>query len=270
MSEAQFPWPTQGTPLTMGANGKLNVPVDPIIPFIEGDGTGPDIWRASRARARRGRGQGLRRQAQDFLVEVFAGEKSFTSSTTGCPDDTVKAFREFLVGIKGPLTTPVGGGIRSLNVALRQMLDLYVCLRPVQWFTGVPSPGEAAGEGEHGHLPREHRGHLRGHRIRGRHRGSQKILAFLKETFPKQFAKIRFPTAPCIGIKPVSKDGTDRLMRAAIEYALDNKRKSVTVVHKGNIMKYTEGAFMKWAYALAEKRFRPTPGAVEIDQGGEG
>jgi isocitrate dehydrogenase len=165
------------------------------------------------------------------------------------------ACREYLVSIKGPLTTPVGGGIRSLNVALRQMLDLYVCLRPVRWFKGVPSPVKAPGKGRHGDLPREHRGPVLRHRIRGRHRGQPQIPRILKSNFPKHYAKIRFPATSGIGIKNVSIEGTERLFRAAVEYALANKRKSVTIVHKGNILKFTEGSFRAWAYALAEREY---------------
>ena len=218
--------------------------------------------------------------------EVFAGEAAKNKFDNWLPDDTVEAFKEYLVGIKGPLTTPVGGGIRSLNVALRQMLDLYVCLRPVQYFTGVPSPVKHPEKVDMVDLPRKHRGHLRGHRIRRPARPRRKrILEFLATEFPKDFAKIRFGTARkrseymklvgrCtsarrfagevgIGIKPVSKIGTQRLVNAAIEYAIKNKRKSVTIVHKGNIMKFTEGAFRDWGYELAKNAF----GAVEIDGG---
>ena len=190
-------------------------------------------------------------------MEVYAGEKAFNQFNTWLPDETVEAFREYLVGIKGPLTTPIGGGIRSLNVALRQMLDLYVCLRPVRWFKGVPSPGEAPGEGRHGDLPREHRGHLRRHRVRGGHRRRRRSSSrSSRKRSRRTSARSASRTRSGIGIKPVSQEGTERLVRAAIEYALANKRKSVTLVHKGNIMKFTEGAFRNWGYALAETRVR--------------
>ena len=255
MSEAQFPWPTQGTPLTMGANGKLNVPVDPIIPFIEGDGTGPDIWRASVRvlDAAVAKASGGKRKIAWW--EVYAGEKAFTKFNNWLPDQTVEGFRKYLVGIKGPLTTPIGGGIRSLNVALRQMLDLYVCLRPVQWFTGVPSPVKKPGDVNMVIFRENTEDIYAGIEFEAGTPELAKMTAFLKETFPKQYAKIRFPGSVGIGIKAVSEEGTVRLMRAAIEFALEHKRKSVTVVHKGNIMKYTEGAFRSWAFALAEKEY---------------
>ena len=255
--------PPNGQKITMGPGMKLQVPDRPIIPFIEGDGTGPDIWRSSVRvlDAAVAKAYGGKRKIE--WMEVYAGQKSFDKLNTWLPDDTVNAFREFLVGIKGPLTTPIGGGMRSLNVALRQMLDLYVCLRPVRWFKGVPSPVKHPEKVDMVIFRENCEDIYAGIEFEAGTEANQKILAFLKETFPKDFAKIRFPDCSGIGIKPVSKDGSDRLIRAAIQYAIDNKLKSVTLVHKGNIMKYTEGAFMKWGYELAKREF----GAVEIDKG---
>jgi isocitrate dehydrogenase len=247
-------------------NGKLNVPDNPILPFIRGDGTGPDIWAASVRvfDAAVQKAYGGKRKVVWF--EVFAGETAKNKFDNWLPDDTVEAFKEFLVGIKGPLTTPVGGGIRSLNVALRQMLDLYVCLRPVQYFQGVPSPVKHP-EKVNMVIFRENTEDIyAGIDFEAGKEAALKTLEFLKANFPKDFKKIRFGETPevvGIGIKPVSKPGTERLIRAAIQYAIANKRKSVTIVHKGNIMKYTEGAFRDWAYALAKREF----GAVEIDKG---
>ena len=248
-------------------NGKLSVPDQPVIPFIRGDGTGPDIWAASvrvfDAAVERAYG-GKRRVA---WFEVFAGEESFKRFNTWLPDDTVEAFREYLVGIKGPLTTPVGGGIRSLNVALRQMLDLYVCLRPVQYFQGVPSPVKRP-EAVDMVIFRENTEDIyAGIDFAAGSEAALATLEFLKTRFPKEFRKIRFgdetPDQVGIGFKPVSKPGSQRLVRAALDYAIAQGRKSVTLVHKGNIMKYTSGAFRDWGYELAKQEF----GAVEIDGG---
>jgi isocitrate dehydrogenase len=247
-------------------NGKLNVPDNPILPFIRGDGTGPDIWAASVRvfDAAVQKAYGGKRKVAWF--EVFAGETAKNKFDNWLPDDTVEAFKEFLVGIKGPLTTPIGGGIRSLNVALRQMLDLYVCLRPVQYFQGVPSPVKHP-EKVNVVIFRENTEDIyAGIDFEAGKEQALKTIEFLKANFPKDFKKIRFGETPevvGIGIKPVSKTGTERLVRSAIQYAIANKRKSVTIVHKGNIMKFTEGAFRDWAYALAKKEF----GAVEIDKG---
>jgi isocitrate dehydrogenase len=247
-------------------NGKLNVPDNPILPFIRGDGTGPDIWAASVRvfDAAVQKAYGGKRKVAWF--EVFAGETAKNKFDNWLPDDTVEAFKEFLVGIKGPLTTPVGGGIRSLNVALRQMLDLYVCLRPVQYFQGVPSPVKHP-EKVNVVIFRENTEDIyAGIDFEAGKEAALKTIEFLKANFPKDFKKIRFGETPevvGIGIKPVSKIGTERLVRSAIQYAIANKRKSVTIVHKGNIMKFTEGAFRDWAYALAKREF----GAVEIDKG---
>jgi isocitrate dehydrogenase len=247
-------------------NGKLNVPDNPILPFIRGDGTGPDIWAASVRvfDAAVQKAYGGKRKVAWF--EVFAGETAKNKFDNWLPDDTVEAFKEFLVGIKGPLTTPVGGGIRSLNVALRQMLDLYVCLRPVQYFQGVPSPVKHP-EKVNMVIFRENTEDIyAGIDFEAGKEAALKTIKFLKANFPKDFKKIRFGETPevvGIGIKPVSKPGTERLIRSAIQYAIANKRRSVTIVHKGNIMKFTEGAFRDWSYALAKREF----GAVEIDKG---
>ena len=247
--------------------GTLLVPENPIIPFIRGDGTGPDIW-ASSVRvfdAAVEKAYGGKRKIS--WMEVFAGEESFKRFNSWLPEDTVAAFKEFLVGIKGPLTTPVGGGIRSLNVALRQMLDLYVCLRPVQWFTGVPSPVKHPEKVDMVIFRENTEDIYAGIDFQAGSEAATKTLEFLAQNFPKEFKKIRFggeaPELVGIGIKPVSKPGTERLVRSALEYAIAQKRRSLTIVHKGNIMKFTEGAFRDWAYELAKTEF----GAVEIDGG---
>jgi len=234
---------------------KLVVPDCPIVPFIEGDGTGRDIWRASVRVIDAAVAKAYKGARKIAWLEVLAGEKAFRQTGNWLPDETVEAFRTYLVGIKGPLTTPIGGGIRSLNVALRQLLDLYVCLRPVRWFTGVPSPVRKPGDVDMVIFRENTEDIYAGIEWEAGTEGVQKVLAFLEKEFPKDFKKVRFPQSSGIGLKPVSEDGTERLVRAAIRYAIDYKRKSVTLVHKGNIMKYTEGAFMKWGYALAEKEF---------------
>jgi isocitrate dehydrogenase len=236
-------------------NGALRVPDHAILPFIEGDGTGPDIWRASVRvfDAAVEKAYGGRRRIE--WMEVFAGEKAFTKFNTWLPDETVDAFREYLVGIKGPLTTPVGGGIRSLNVALRQLLDLYVCLRPVRWFKGVPSPVRHPEKVDMVIFRENTEDIYAGIEFEQASEDVKKVLAFLKETFPQMYKKVRFPDTSSIGLKPVSREGSERLIRAAIRYALANKRRSLTLVHKGNIMKFTEGAFRNWGYALAEREF---------------
>jgi isocitrate dehydrogenase len=236
-------------------NGKLNVPDNPIIPFIEGDGTGPDIWKASVAVIDAAVAKAYGGKKKIEWLEVLAGEKAFKLKNDWLPEETLTAFREYLVGIKGPLTTPIGGGITSLNVALRQKLDLYVCLRPVRYFKGVPSPVKSPEKVDMAIFRENTEDIYAGIEFEAGTDRAKKVLDFLKAEFPKDYAKIRFPESTGIGIKPVSKDGTERLVRAAIKYALDLKRKSVTFVHKGNIMKYTEGAFMKWGYALAEREF---------------
>ncbi len=246
--------PNGGSKITI-ADGRLSVPDDPILPFIEGDGTGPDIWRASVRVLDAAVAKAYGGSRRIHWLEVFAGQKSFDRFGSWLPDETVQAFQEYLVGIKGPLTTPVGGGIRSLNVALRQMLDLYVCLRPVRWFEGVPSPVRHP-ERVNVVIFRENTEDIyAGIEFESGTEDARKILAFLEQNFPQVYRKIRFPGTSAIGIKPVSSEGSERLMRAAIHYALANGRKSVTLVHKGNIMKFTEGAFRNWGYAVAEREF---------------
>ena len=255
--------PARGQKITMNAGGKLVVPDHPIIPFIEGDGTGPDIWRASVRVLDAAVAKAYGGKRQLVWMEVFAGEKCFKAYNTWLLDETVEAFKEYLVGIKGPLTTPIGGGIRSLNVALRKLLDLYVCLRPVRWFQGVPSPVKRPQDVDMVIFRENTEDIYTGLEFEQGTPENAKFLELLKASFPKEYAKIRFPGSSGISVKPVSREGTERLVLAAIQYALDFKRKSVTLVHKGNIMKFTEGAFMKWGYDLAKREF----GAVEIDGG---
>jgi isocitrate dehydrogenase len=250
-----MPAPTSGQPITMGAGNKLNVPDNPIIPFIEGDGTGRDIWRASVRVLDAAVQKAYGGKKKIAWHEVYAGEKAFKQFNNWLPDATVEDFKKYLVGIKGPLTTPIGGGIRSLNVALRQLLDLYVCLRPVRWFQGVPSPVKNPASVEMVIFRENTEDIYAGIEFESGSEEAKKLISFMQKEFPAYYKKIRFPETTGIGIKPVSKDGTERLVRAALNYALDNKRKSVTFVHKGNIMKFTEGAFMKWGYALADKEF---------------
>ena len=258
------------------SGGKLAVPNNPIIPFIEGDGTGPDIWKASVRVFDAAVAKAYGGKKKISWMEVYAGEKSFNQFNNWLPDETVDAFRDYLVGIKGPLTTPVGGGIRSLNVALRQLLDLYVCLRPVRWFKGVPSPVKQPGNVDMVIFRENCEDIYAGIEFAAGTPEAAKVLAFFEKEFPKEFGKIRFGTTAKtgawnqaagltggndsvqvgVGIKPVSAAGTERLVRAAIEYALREKRKSLTLVHKGNIMKFTEGAFKDWGYALAKSQFR--------------
>lgn len=253
MSYAQVVVP-EGEKITI-RNGKLEVPDRPILPFIEGDGIGPDIWAAARKvfDAAVQKAYGGRRSIA--WMEVYAGEKSFKKFNTWLPDETIEAFREFIVGIKGPLTTPVGGGIRSLNVALRKDLDLYACQRPVRWFKGVPSPVR------HPELVnivifRENTEDIyTGIEFEMGTPENERFRQLLKQNFPEEYEKIRFPDTAGFGIKPISKEGTARLVRAAIRWTLENHRRSVTLVHKGNIMKYTEGAFRKWGYEVAEQEF---------------
>src|SRR5471032_1049069 len=277
--------PAGGAKITI-ANGKLNVPENPIIPFIEGDGTGRDIWRASVRvlDAAVAKAYGAKRKIE--WMEVYAGEKSYQAFNSWLPDETVTACREYLVSIKGPLTTPVGGGIRSLNVALRQMLDLYVCLRPVRWYKGVPSPVKHPEKVDMVIFRENTEDIYAGIEFVAGSAEAQKVLEFLEKEFPKEYRKIRFGSESAVrtwqaqleaigapnrelgvevglGLKAVSRLGTERLVHSAIEYAIKSGRKSVTLVHKGNIMKYTEGAFRDWGYRVAKDFF----GAVEIDGG---
>ena len=277
--------PTGGAHISKTPTG-LNVPDRPIIPFIEGDGTGPDIWRASVRvlDAAVAKAYGGARKIE--WMEVLAGEKAFNATGHWLPDSTVEACREYIVSIKGPLTTPVGGGIRSLNVALRQLLDLFVCLRPVRWFAGVPTPVKRPGDVDMVIFRENTEDIYAGVEFEPGSADAQKVLDFLQREFPQAFDKIRFgtqarndawqqqlegigaphrtlPVQVGVGIKPVSYLGTERLMHAAISYAIEHKRTSVTLVHKGNIMKYTEGAFRDFGYQVAREFF----GAVELDGG---
>ena len=276
---------TMGTKITKSATG-LNVPNDPIIPFIEGDGTGPDIWRASQRVLDAAVEKAYNGERKIEWLEVLAGEKAFNQTENWLPDETLDAFRDYLIGIKGPLTTPVGGGIRSINVALRQMLDLFVCLRPVRWFTGVPSPVKEPNLVDMVIFRENTEDIYAGIEYKAGTEEATKFLDFLQSNFPGQFDKVRFgsqekvdawnkelegigaparqmPVEVGIGIKPVSNLGTERLVHSAIEYAIQNGRKSVTLVHKGNIMKFTEGAFADWGYQVAAQFF----GAVPLDGG---
>jgi isocitrate dehydrogenase len=277
--------PATGTAISR-QQGRLVVPDNPIIPFIEGDGTGPDIWRASVRVLDAAVAKAYGDKRRIAWMEVYAGEKSFKQYNNWLPDETVEAFRTYLVGIKGPLTTPVGGGIRSLNVALRQMLDLYVCLRPVRWYRGVPSPVRHPEKVDMVIFRENTEDIYAGIEYAAGTPEAQKVLEFFAREFPKEFKKIRFGTVDAsqawqqqleeigapkrevglqvgVGLKPVSYLGTERLVHSAIGYAVANKRKSVTLVHKGNIMKFTEGAFRDWGYQIAKNFF----GAVEIDGG---
>jgi isocitrate dehydrogenase len=246
--------PDKGAKVTI-KNGKLVVPDQPILPFIEGDGTGRDIWRASVRVLDAAVQKAYGGKRKIHWMEVFAGEKAFNLTGSWLPDETIEAFKEFSVGIKGPLTTPIGGGIRSLNVALRKQLDLYVCQRPIQYFPGVPSPVKRP-ELVNMVVFRENTEDIyTGIEFEYGTPENEKFKKLLKENFPQEYAKIRFPDTAGIGIKPISKEGTFRLVRAAINWSLENKRRSVTLVHKGNIMKFTEGAFRNWGYELAEKEF---------------
>ncbi len=277
--------PTGGEKITKSAHG-LNVPDRPVIPFIEGDGTGPDIWRASVRVLDAAVEKAYGGQKKIEWMEVLAGEKAFNATGNWLPDATVDACRDYIVSIKGPLTTPVGGGIRSLNVALRQMLDLFVCLRPVRWFAGVPSPVKKPGDVDMVIFRENTEDIYAGIEFEPGSADAQKVLDFLAKEFPKPFDKIRFgtleknaqwlakleaigaphrelPVQVGVGIKPVSYLGTERLVHSAISYAIQNQRKSVTLVHKGNIMKFTEGAFRDFGYQVAREFF----GAVELDGG---
>ncbi len=248
--------PKDGAKITMGANGALQVPDNPIIPFIEGDGTGRDIWRASVRVFDAAVEKAYKGKKKIHWMEIYAGEKPFKMFNTWLPDETVQAFTEFLVGIKGPLTTPIGGGFRSLNVSLRILLDLYVCLRPVRYFKGVPSPVKHPEYVDMVIFRENTEDIYTGIEFINGTEDNKKLKSFLKESFPKEYAKIRFPNTAGIALKPVSVEGTERLVRAAIQWSLANKRKNINLVHKGNIMKYTEGAFKDWGYAVAKREFR--------------
>ena len=246
--------PAGGKKITI-QNGKLQVPDNPILPFVDGDGTGRDIWRASVRVFDAAVEKAYHGKRKIYWMEVFAGEKAYNNFGSWLPDETVQAFQEYLVGIKGPLTTPIGGGIRSLNVALRQLLDLYVCLRPVRYFAGVPSPVKHPEYVDMVIFRENTEDIYTGIEFENGSEDNRRFKVMLKENFPGEYKKIRFPDTAGYGVKPVSEEGTVRLVRAAIQWALDNKRRSVTLVHKGNIMKYTEGAFRNWGYELAEREF---------------
>ena len=243
--------------------GKLNVPNNPIIPFIEGDGTGIDIWPASKKVFDAAVQKAYNGAKKIEWLEVLAGEKAFNKTGEWLPLETLNIFKEYLVGIKGPLTTPVGGGIRSLNVALRQELDLYACLRPVRWFEGTPSPVKNPGTTDMVIYRENTEDIYAGIEFQYGSGDTKEFKKILSETFPDRYKKVRFPLTASFGIKPVSKEGTERLVSAAFEYAIAHKRDSVTLVHKGNIMKYTEGSFRDWGYQLAKKNYN----AVDLDGG---
>ncbi len=236
-------------------NGELEIPDKPIIPYIIGDGTGPDIWHAAVRVFDAAVSKAYSGSKKIAWMEVFAGQRSYDKFEQWLPEETVEAFREFVVGIKGPLTTPVGGGIRSLNVALRKALDLYVCLRPVRYFEGVPSPVRAAADVDMVIFRENTEDIYTGVEFEHGTRVNAQFRTWLKDNYPDEYTKIRFPDTAGFSIKPVSAEGTERLVAAAIRWALENNRRSVTLVHKGNIMKFTEGAFRKWGYALAEREF---------------
>ena len=248
--------------ITLNA-GKLNVPNNPVIPFIEGDGTGVDIWPASKKVFDAAVKKAYNGTKEIEWLEVLAGEKAFNNTGEWLPVETLNMFREYLVGIKGPLTTPVGGGIRSLNVALRQELDLYACLRPVRWFEGTPSPVKNPGTTDMVIYRENTEDIYAGIEFQYGTDDAEKFEKILSETFPDRYKKVRFPQTASFGIKPVSKEGTERLVRAAFEYAIAHKRDSVTLVHKGNIMKYTEGSFRDWGYELAKTDYH----SVDLDGG---
>ncbi len=251
---ANYEVPADGAKIAI-SNGKLQVPDNPIVPFIEGDGIGPDVWRASRRVLDAAVDTAYGGKRKIHWMEVYAGEKANSLTGSWLPDETLDACREYLVAIKGPLTTPIGGGIRSLNVALRQILDLYVCLRPVRWFKGVPSPVKKPQDVDMVIFRENTEDIYAGIEFENGTDENKKFLELFEQAFPDLFKKIRFPASSGIGIKPVSREGTERLVRAAIKYAIDNDRKSLTFVHKGNIMKFTEGAFRNWCYGLAQNEF---------------
>ena len=239
--------------IEVAADGTVKTPKNPTIPFIEGDGTGRDIWRASVRVFDAAVEKSYKGDRKIEWLEVLAGEKAFTQTKNWLPDETVEAFKKYKVGIKGPLTTPVGGGIRSLNVALRQLLDLYVCLRPVRYFTGVPSPVKHPEKVDMVIFRENTEDIYAGIEWAAESPEANKVIAFLQNEMGVK--NIRFPLTSGIGIKPVSREGTERLMRAALDYCVKHKRKSLTIVHKGNIQKFTEGAFRDWGYALVKKEY---------------
>lgn len=244
-------------------NGKLNVPNNPVIPFIEGDGIGPDIWAAAKKVFDAAVEKAYNGERKVEWKEIFAGEKSYNKTGEWLPEPTFEAIREYLIAIKGPLTTPVGGGIRSLNVSLRQELDLYTCLRPVRWYKGVPSPVKAPNEVDMVIFRENTEDIYAGIEFEAKSEENKKFQSLLKDNFPDRYDQIRFPETSGLGIKPISEEGTERLVRGAIDYAFEHKRQSVTLVHKGNIMKFTEGAFRDWGYEVAKDQY----GAKDLDGG---
>ena len=255
MAYQQVKVPASGEKTTI-KDGKLQVPENPIIPFVEGDGTGRDIWRASVRVFDAAVQKAYGGKRKIHWMEVYAGEKAFKLFNSWLPDETVEAFEEFLVGIKGPLTTPIGGGFRSLNVALRKLLDLYVCQRPVRYFNGVPSPVKHPEYVDMVVFRENTEDIYTGIEFQLGTAENKQFKELFKENFPKEYAKMRFPETAGIGIKPVSSEGSERLVRAAIQWSLENKRKIMSLVHKGNIMKFTEGAFKDWGYGVARREFR--------------
>ena len=247
----------QGEQILMNGNN-LIVPNKPIIPFIEGDGTGPDIWNASKIVLDAAVGKAYNGEREISWLEVYAGDKSneVYGENTWLPDETLKMIDKYKIAIKGPLTTPIGGGIRSINVALRQKLDLYVCIRPVKWFKNVPSPVKKPEDVDMVIFRENTEDIYAGIEFSEGTKEVNKMLEFLKNEFPDKYSQVRFPNTTGLGLKPISREGTERLVRASIKYAIDNNRKSVTLVHKGNIMKFTEGAFKNWGYDVAENEFR--------------
>jgi isocitrate dehydrogenase len=247
--------PAQGSKITI-KDGKLQVPDNPIIPFVEGDGTGRDIWRASVRVFDAAVEKAYGGSRKIHWMEVYAGEKAYNMSQSWLPDETTEVFKEFLVGIKGPLTTPIGGGIRSLNVALRQLLDLYVCLRPVRYYTGVPSPMKHPEYVDIVIFRENTEDIYTGIEFEYGTEDHKKFMELFKNAFNTEYGAMRFPETSGLSIKPISVEGTERLVRAAIQWALDNKRRNVTFIHKGNVMTHTEGAFLEWGYALTKREFR--------------
>src|SRR5512135_2283715 len=254
MASAKPIIPSDGAKITI-EDGVLQVPDNPILPYVEGDGTGRDIWRASQRVFDAAVEKAYGGTRKIHWMEVYAGEKSFKMFQSWLPDETTEAFKEFLVGIKGPLTTPIGGGIRSLNVALRKQLDLFVCQRPVRYYTGVPSPVKHPEYVDMVIFRENTEDIYAGMEFQYGTPENMKFKEILKRDFPQEYAKMRFPETAGIGLKPVSCEGTERLIRAAIRWSLQNKRRNVNMVHKGNIMKYTEGAFKDWGYSVAKREF---------------
>lgn len=254
MANATPTLPEGGAIITI-KNGKLRTPHNPIIPFIEGDGTGPDIWRATVRILDAAVDKAYGGKKKIHWMEIFAGQKSNDLYNSWLPDETVDACRKFIVSIKGPLTTPIGDGIRSLNVTLRQLLDLYVCLRPIRWFNGVPSPVRKPDSVDMVIFRENTEDIYVGIEFEHGTKTNKNFLKVFKENFPNEFNKIRFPDSSGIGIKAISQEGTERLVRAALDYTIANNRKSLTLVHKGNIMKFTEGAFRNWGYELAHREY---------------